>query len=257
MRDLLRNLTSNFFRMLNMGITSYDELQRLIEFEKDCDVLMSLPKADIIKIVSLLEKSKSQIKQDLFVLTELGFKERGFFVEFGATNGIGHSNTYLLEKEFKWNGILAEPAKGWHEELSLNRSCNIEHNFVWRDSHSTLSFNEFEERELSTIYSFNDSDKHRKSRKNGKAYDVSSISLVDLLDKYNAPKIIDYLSVDTEGSEYEILSHFDFKKYSFKVITCEHNHTKYRRKIYELLTANGYTRKHIGFSKWDDWYVND
>ena len=47
--------------------------------------------------------------------------KKNFFVEFGATNGITHSNTYMLEKELNWDGILVEPARIWHEELIMNR----------------------------------------------------------------------------------------------------------------------------------------
>ena len=43
-----------------------------------------------------------------------------------------------------------------------------------------------------------------------------SISLEDLLEKYNAPYVIDFLSIDTEGSEFEILNGFNFKKYKIK-----------------------------------------
>jgi hypothetical protein len=67
--------------------------------------------------------------------------------------------------------------------------------------------------------------------------------------------MIDYLSIDTEGSEYEILSHFDFEKYHFKIITCEHNFTPARERIFSLLTKNGYARKCENLSKIDDWYV--
>ena len=52
--------------------------------------------------------------QHLFDLSELEFKRNGFFVEFGAANGIDLSNTYLLETEFSWTGILAEPATYGH-----------------------------------------------------------------------------------------------------------------------------------------------
>ena len=66
-----------------------------------------------------------------------------------------------------------------------------------------------------------------------------------MLIKYNAPKLIDYLSIDTEGSEFEILKNFDFNNFKFRVITCEHNFSDNREKIYKLLTDNGYIRKFV------------
>ena len=69
------------------------------------------------------------------------------------------------------------------------------------------------------------------------------------------PKKIDYMSIDTEGSEFEILNSFDFNEYDIKVITCEHNYTEMREKIYALLSKNGYIRKHSEYSMFDDWYV--
>ena len=203
----------------------------------------------------LEDKSKSQLKQDIFVLEELNFKRNGYFVEFGATNGIDLSNTYLLEKEFEWTGILAEPAKVWAKELVKNRNCHVELNCVWSESEKTLEFNEASSSELSTINSFSDKDSHADSRVAGNRYDVSTISFFDLLKKYNAPKIIDYLSIDTEGSEYEILNAFDFDAYQFRTITCEHNYTPMREKIFELLSLNGYVRKYKYKSFFDDWYT--
>lgn len=102
---------------------------------------------------------------------------------------------------------------------------------------------------------FSDVDNHAKLRDNGKKYKVKTISLNDLLEKYNAPYNIDYLSIDTEGSEFDILSAFNFEKYSIKIITCEHNFTASRDKVYQLLKANGYQRINEKISKWDDWYI--
>jgi FkbM family methyltransferase len=185
----------------------------------------------------------------------LGCKRDGFFVEFGATNGIDLSNTYLLEKEFGWKGILAEPAKRWHEELRKNRNSYVETDCVWSNTGSVLTFNEVDSGELSTIASFSSSDDHREARQRGNSYTVKTISLEDLLEKYHAPKDIDYLSIDTEGSEYAILSNFNFDKYRIKVITCEHNFTSAQEKIFSLLQRNGYVRKFPEFSRVDDWYV--
>jgi FkbM family methyltransferase len=190
------------------------------------------------------------------VLSQLGFKSNGYFVEFGATNGIDLSNTYLLEKEFGWTGILAEPAHCWHSKLHQNRSVHIETDCIWSNSSTTLTFNESDNPDLSTISSFSDADHHGKLRKNVKSYEVKTISLNDLLDKFSAPAQIDYLSIDTEGSEFEILSHFDFSRHRFSVITCEHNFTPMRDRIFDLLTRHGYIRIHQDISGVDDWYIH-
>ena len=196
----------------------------------------------------------SQFGQDLFVLNELNFKKNGFFVEFGATNGINGSNTYLLENKFNWRGILAEPAKIFYNELNKNRKCFIETNLVWKNSQSRLLFHEDFAGGLSTIKKFIDHD--TQIRKRNKEYILETISLNDLLVKYNAPKIIDYLSIDTEGSEFNILNNFDFNKYKFRIITCEHNFTPNKNKIHKLLTKNGYVKKHSSLVSFvDDWYV--
>ena len=244
---------NNSYQALN---NSYQELlhntSRAVD---DIELLHTLLSEQAPKLLKYLNQSKSQLRQDLFVLSQLNFKRNGYFVEFGATNGVDLSNTYLMEKEFGWTGILAEPARCWHKRLLENRISDIETNCVWKDSHSNLIFNEVDVAELSTIQTYSDTDFHKESRKSGKTYSVKTISLNDLLAKHNAPKQIDYLSIDTEGSEFEILSNFDFAKHSFQVITCEHNFTPMREKIYDLLSRYGYVRKYQELSKFDDWYV--
>ena len=74
--------------------------------------------------------------------------------------------------------------------------------------------------------------------------------------KYDAPQRIDYLSIDTEGSEFEILKEFDFRKYTFSIITVEHNYTAKRESIFQILSSHGYQRVLTEISKFDDWYVH-
>ncbi len=229
------------------------ELKKLKEKAIDIDLLLTLPNEQASELLKNLGKSQSQLRQDLFVLSELNFKKNGYFVEFGATNGVNLSNTYLLEKEFGWTGILAEPAICWHEDLKKKRKAKIETRCVWKDSSSTLNFNEVGE--LSTINLYSNSDFHKEKRKKGNTYEVQTISLSELLEKHQAPADIDYLSIDTEGSEFEILNNFDFSKHSFKIITCEHNFTPMRENIFELMVKNGYVRKFENLSYFDDWYV--
>jgi len=204
---------------------------------------------------NILKKSKSQLRQDIFVLSELNYKKNGYFVEFGATNGIDLSNTYLLETEYGWNGILAEPAIYWHNDLNKNRKVNIDKRCVWKNTGEFLIFNETNCAELSTIDTMSNNDFHGKTREDGKKYPVQTISLIDLLDKYQAPKEIDYLSIDTEGSEFDILENFDFQKYKIKIITCEHNHSPMREKLNDLFQKNKYQKKYEHLTQFDDWWV--
>ena len=71
-----------------------------------------MPEAvDVVKYLwEHLELTNSQCFQDLWVLYETKTKKNGFYVEFGATNGLTISNSLLLEKNFGWTGILAEPS---------------------------------------------------------------------------------------------------------------------------------------------------
>jgi FkbM family methyltransferase len=199
--------------------------------------------------------SGAQLMQDLFVLYHLQGKRNGYFVEFGATDGVSINNTILLEREYGWSGVLAEPARFWHEQLRANRICTISTDCVWRASGETLMFNETPEREYSTIDDISDSDAHAPSRKHGQRYEVTTVSLMDLLEQAGAPREIDYLSVDTEGSELAILESFDFDRYEIGVITVEHNYTSSRAGLLELLGKNGFVRKFESLSQWDDWYV--
>ena len=242
----------DILRRLGIGIMSARTEEILRSSEQDLNLLFdSILEA---KGLSAFE-SKSQLKQDIFVLLEKNFMEGGFFVEFGATNGIDISNTFILEKKFNWDGILAEPNKQWHKDLKNNRSAKIETNCVWSKSGETINFMELDDKEFSTIEQFSDNDDHKRSTKTFVKRKVKTISLEDLLDKHGAPSKIDYLSIDTEGSEFEILKEFNFDKYDISIITCEHNFTKSRNNIFSLLTSNGYERKYTGASKFDDWYV--
>jgi FkbM family methyltransferase len=204
--------------------------------------------------------SSAQLHQDLWVLWESRFKRDGFFVEFGATNGRDLSNTYLLERNFGWRGILAEPFPHWHAALSANRTAVIDHRCVWQASRQQLSFVAVDaEPELAGLQAQAFDDRHAQVRRDsGHSISVTTVSLLDLLREHGAPKQIDYLSIDTEGSELSILSAFDFSQYRIQYLTVEHNgHAEKRAGIQKLLATNGFTRKFEQFSRFDDWYINE
>ena len=256
MNSTISRLTKTI--LINIRTWILKPLSRKFDFiqrKEAIDLLCELPsfRSELIPIAN---RSNAQRKQDIFVLNHLGLKRGGYFVEFGACDGKMHSNTFLLEKDFQWRGILCEPASGWHNQLKSNRNCIIETKCVWHTSGISLDFNEVPILELSTIDTYSKIDRNKYQRVGGKVYPVETISLSDLLKKHNAPAVIDFLSIDTEGSEYDILKSFNFDIYKFQIICCEHNYGPNRQKIYDLLTKVNYRRVHTNISRWDDWYVS-
>ncbi len=170
----------------NATITRKDRLRDLKAREPaffDLNFIKAMDPAHRNRCIDLLDTSKSQLRQDLFALAQLDFKEGGFFLEFGATDGVELNNTWLMETAFGWSGILAEPARGWHSDLRANRQCTIDERCVWKASGETLQFTEAPRGENSAISSF-----MKNSRKvRGTTYDVTTISLNDLLDERDAP----------------------------------------------------------------------
>jgi FkbM family methyltransferase len=202
-----------------------------------------------------LARSHGQFLQDLWVAYELKGQRDGFFVEFGAANGVHASNSLMLERGLGWRGVLAEPARVWREALGRNRTCAIDTRCVWSRSGETLTFNQPSIALHSTIDSYSAADGHAATRVEGERYPVETVSLIDLLKTWDAPARIDYLSVDTEGSELDILRAFDFSAYDVRLISVEHNHTEKRRAIFDLLTSKGFTRRFETLSNVDDWYA--
>ena len=205
-------------------------------------------------------RSSSQISQDLFVFYFVK-KQRGFFIEIGACDGVYLSNTLLLEKS-GWDGIICEPSKYW-QMRNRSRKCIISKKAIFSESGRKIKFDEFQiSPELSGLNEYLDDDNNKQTRSKGyknnafQSYEVETITLNDLIAENTDKKEIDYISIDTEGSEYEILKNFDFKKCSVEIFTIEHNFIKDKReKIYNLLTKNDYIRIFDNLSQWDDWYV--
>jgi len=198
--------------------------------------------------------SHSQLGQELEVIKFYNNKEDGFFIEIGASDGLELSNTYLLETKYKWKGICCEPIPTKFEKLVKNRPNSICYKeAVYNQSGLILQFDISNSYDLLSGISEH-IDRYKSTVDNNKTtIHVETISLLDVLKKSNAPSFIEYMSLDTEGSEFEILKNFDFEKYTFGLIDVEHNFMEPRRtEIRNLLLSKGYIYK--GENNWDDMY---
>jgi FkbM family methyltransferase len=199
----------------------------------------------------------SQINQDIAIVDFYKGKENGFFVDIGASDGIAISNTYLLEQKYNWKGICVEPVPNSFSQLVKNRTAYCSNKAVFSRSNDLVKFDISHyngNAELSGIQQFIDCYKNFVDE-NKTTVEVITVTLNDLLEEANAPSFMEYLSIDTEGSELEILKHLDFKKYVFGRIDVEHNRQEPRRtELRELLTLNGY--KFLKENDVDDCYVH-
>lgn len=204
----------------------------------------------------LLKTSYSQIFQDIWVRFMLGEKREGWFVEFGADDGVQHSNTYILETELDWTGALAEPNPPRFKELQANRSVFLSDRCIAAESNRTELF--VSQGQLSGLERIApDRLDRQEARKDRPRVEVSTITLADLLDEAQAPDLIDYISIDTEGAEYEILKDFPFDQRGFRLMTIEHGYAPHREALHDKLLSHGYRRWLPAFTAFDDWYVHE
>jgi len=184
----------------------------------------------------------SQGGQDIYVTRILKEKREGYFVEVGANNGYLMSNTYLLEKNYDWKGICVEATPYRITELINNRPNAIcISNAVFSESNLELDFTTCPLDILNVITDYAEIAVDFLNQ-SGQIIKVNTRSLTDILNENNAPENIDYLSVDTNGSEYKVLEGIDFTKYKFGVITIKNSLVEEKQnRIKEILTSNGYS----------------
>lgn len=208
-----------------------------------------------LKYLPIVYRTKSQLGQEIVALASAYHRSaksrraqslrRLCYLEIGAADGVEGSNSMVLESSHGWEGVLVEPAREWQESLIRNRRASV----IPKAAHSKSGVNLWVNfKGLLTEVS--------KSKDMPGVYKVETISLEDIIQTTNLPNHVDYLSIDTEGSELEILGSLDYSHYLFFFISVEHNFDAIKREgIRTLLSDNGYRRILMKVSSFDDWYV--
>jgi hypothetical protein len=184
---------------------------------------------------------------------------RGFFLDSGAGDGCDGSNTRLLEEAFGWSGICVEPNAKLFARLRTQRRCLCRQCCLY-SRNDTVRFLEGAQEFGGIVEAFEPANLERaraaaaRLRAPGSGVvDRRALRPLDLLLECRAPTVIDYWSLDTEGSELDILRAFPFDRFRVRVLTVEHNHGPVREDIRALLEPLGYSRAaRLGI---DDGYV--
>ena len=205
---------------------------------------------------------KSQHKQDEFIVNFFNGMKNGTFVDIGAHDGITLSNTYVLEKEYDWTGMCVEPML--HEYSKLIKCRNsINYNCAVYDTNGVEKFMLLEYDGYPDMLSGIAKDitiKHmghilseggRMGAKR-KTINVQTRVLNELLEE-NKFYDIDFLSVDTEGSELKILKSVDYDRFNIRVIVYENGEGE--SFVRDFLKTVGFSfHKRLGI---DDAFVNN
>lgn len=200
----------------------------------------------------------SQAGQDKWVCDKLKNKANGYFIDIGAGDGCTINNSYYLEKELGWTGVCVEANKERFDKLVQNRKCICINKAIYKEN----ILSEFAIG--GGIYGIKEAlqvpiDKY------GVDF-IESITMSQLMQNNNVPHIIEYISLDTEGNDFNVLLGFPFEEYEVLLWTIEHNayldngFLKY--KIREIMTKNGYMivpdkSKSYDANSFEDWFINE
>lgn len=163
----------------------------------------------------------------------------GYFVDLAANDAQLLSNTMALERYFDFTGLCIEPnPMYWYNLSHMRPNCHIVGAVVGSPNRTAARGGE-------TVYFRYNAGDHGgiagDGFDNGRRWQKESepahtVPLQEILERYDAPTVIDYLSLDVEGAESTILLGFPFDSYTFKIITAE----RLKGPIRAYLKAAGY-----------------
>jgi Methyltransferase FkbM domain len=188
----------------------------------------------------------SQVQQDFLVYNLLKQKQNGYFIDLAANDAIRISNTFALEYYHHWDGIAIEPNPIYWSALAY-RSCTVVAAVVGQQTGQEMKFKfpkhkpapqgglvgpEFDNVDLPSP---SDRKRNEENDDNEMRY---TVTLRDILERFHAPSVIDYFSLDIEGAETFVMESFPFDQYRFNVLTVE----RADQRLCTLLEDQGYVK---------------
>lgn len=183
----------------------------------------------------------SQLRQDYLISKLLREKRGGYFVDLAANDAIRISNTFALETYFGWKGLAIEPNPVYWSGLAF-RKCDVAAAVVGKATGEELRF-KFPKR-AAPKGGLVGQDFDNKEQADGKAaaHDDDedqmrfTVTIRDIFERFNTPRVIDYLSLDVEGAETFVMESFPFDRYRINLLTVERADAT----LCALLVRNGY-----------------
>ena len=185
---------------------------------------------------------QGQMGQDYIAYLALKNKKNGFYIDIGANDGKTFSNTYIFE-QLGWDGICVEANPNTFKKLQENRKCHMYNCAVVLNSTGTAKFITSSVSGLDTLEMF-DADYQKAKRTSigineTEVIEVKTMTFNDIMKDFKDITYIDFMSLDIEGGEVDVLNSIDFNKYSFGLLTIEFSGHTYEP-IMNIMKNNGY-----------------
>lgn len=206
--------------------------------------------------------SKSQLGQDFFALATTNSGVNKFFVEIGGGDPIISSNSYLLQKGYGWKGIIVEPNPLFVDRI-LSERCkegDVElYPYAIAEKEGVSDFLPIGL--IGTLPEYIEGDFHGKQRKKlhrkQELIKIEKKSPQTFVETVVNGRRIDFLSVDTEGSEWEIIKNWPFELCKPHAICVEVNNRTWKPELTSFLISHGYSQRMELISKFDLWFTLD
>ena len=177
------------------------------------------------------QESFAQVGQDSIILDLLG--PNGYFIDLAANDALILTNTLALERK-GWNGLCVEPNPDYWYGLA-HRKCTVVGALVAGTKSEKVKV-KFRGVFGGIVGKLDNRLADRKKEPDTPEVTRYTVPITEVLNRYNVPKMIDYMSLDVEGSEFEVMKDFPFKKYTIRVMSVE----RPNKQLKQLLADNGY-----------------
>jgi FkbM family methyltransferase len=193
----------------------------------------------------------AQLNQDIFALLMNRFRS-GYFMEIGANDGFSLSNTLYLEEYFGWSGALIEANPRYMESLAHRKAVVVNRAIAERSGEA-----EFVDGGLYGGLRERLDETHADRTRDAARITVQCITLDELFRTLQPPPVIDFLSIDVEGADLQILEAFVGSEHRIRCGCVEMNHREEDiRKAGEILRAGGYEVAWVGQTFQDLFFVD-
>lgn len=189
---------------------------------------------------------------NVFDYETCGLPRNGFFVDLACADGITINNTIFLEKYLGWTGLLFEANPEYFDIIKKNRTSKLIPKCVSDKPDETISF--VRNGMGSGIVSENTDNNfvmRAKNLKDSNLINLQTTTLEKEFIEHNVPKVIDFLSLDIEGAEWQALKSFPFQDYVFRAMVIE-------RPTPELdLLLDSHKYRQVAHLDYDVFYVHE